>query len=115
MDKTLTLTSNVEKDLLIIKTEGYINNLGGEKIAEEANKYIGQGTKKILLDLGESKAINSIGISILLEILEDLDDVNGKLFLTNLDPSVEKTFNLMGLFQYAEKVDSIEYAINKTI
>ena len=112
MDKTLTLTSNIEQGLLIIKTNGYINNQGGEKIALEANKYMSEGIKNVLLDLGESKAINSIGISILLEILEEIEEVDGKLFVTNLDPSVEKTFNLMGLFQYADKVDSVEEAIN---
>ena len=32
----------------------------------------------------------------------------GKLYFTNLDPAIEKTFTIMGLFQFAEKVDSID-------
>lgn len=115
MEAELTLSSKVERDLLIIETSGYINNLGGEKIAEEAYKYIDQGLKKILLNLSGSKAVNSIGISILLEILERLEDINGKLLLTNLDPTVEKTLNLMGLFQFVDKVDSVEDAVNMSI
>lgn len=112
MDAELSLSSKVQSDLLIIETDGYINNQGGEKIAAEAYKHIDQGIKKVLLDLDKSKIVNSIGISILIEIIEKLDDIDGKLFFTNLDPTVEKTFNIMGLFQFADKVESAENIIN---
>lgn len=114
MDAELTLSSMVKQDFLIIETNGYINNQGGEKIAEEAYKHIDQGIKKVLLDLDKSKIVNSIGISILIEIIEKLDDIDGKLFFTNLDPTVEKTFNIMGLFQFADKVDSAESLVRKS-
>ena len=35
MVKDFDLTSNMVGDVLVMKTEGYINNTGGEKIAEE--------------------------------------------------------------------------------
>ena len=66
---------------------------------------------KVVIDMEKSKVINSIGISYLLEVIEKLNDSNGKLIFTNLDPTVEKTFNIMGLFQFAEKADSIESAL----
>ena len=45
--------------------------------------------------------VNSIGVSILIEIIEKLQDINGKLGFCNLVPIVEKTFKIMGLTQYA--------------
>ena len=102
------LTSELVNDVLVIKTEGYINNAGGERIAKEFEKYLNQGITKVLIDIEKSKVVNSIGISFLIEIIEQLNERGGKLYFTNLDPSIEKTFEIMGLFQFAEKVDSVE-------
>ncbi|MGE5679297.1 MAG: STAS domain-containing protein [Bacillota bacterium] len=101
--KELTLTSRVESDKLIIETDGYINNRGGEIIADECYRHMNNGVKDIVLDLKNSRVVNSIGISILIEIIEKLNETGGKIYFVNLDPSVEKTFSIMGLFQYAVK------------
>jgi anti-anti-sigma factor len=108
-----SLTSEVKDKALIVKTSGYINNSGGEQISEEYFKNKDAGITKVIMDLEESKVVNSIGISHLIDIIEKLNDTNGKLYFTNLDPTIEKTFNIMGLFQFAEKTDSIEDAISK--
>lgn len=105
--KELTLTSSVEDNKLIIKTDGYINNRGGEIIADECYNHMKNGIKNIVLDLKNSRVVNSIGISILIEIIEKLNETGGKMFFANLDPSVEKTFSIMGLFQYAGKTESV--------
>ncbi len=104
------LTSELRDNKLIIKTSGYINNVGGEKIVQEFNKHA--DVSKLILNLEESKVVNSIGISHLIEIIEILNDRNGKLVFTNLDATVEKTFTIMGLFQFADKADSVESALN---
>jgi anti-anti-sigma factor len=106
--KEFDLTSNVVNDVLTIKTDGYINNTGGETIVNEFEKYYSNGTTKVLIDIENSKVVNSIGISFLIEIIEKLNEKGGKLYFSNLDPSIEKTFTIMGLFQFAEKVNSVE-------
>ena len=55
-------------------------------------KEIDNGKNLFLLDLEESKVVNSIGVSILIEIIEKLQEVDGKLGYFNLAPIVEKTF-----------------------
>ncbi len=64
----------------------------GEKIAEACYENIDSGTKNILLDLENSKVVNSIGVSILIEIIEKLQEVDGQLGYYNLAPIVEKTW-----------------------
>jgi len=102
------LTSEMVNDVLVMKTEGYINNAGGERIAKEFEKHLNKGVTKLLIDIEKSKVVNSIGISFLIEIIEKLNEKGGKLYFSNLDPSIEKTFTIMGLFQFAGKVDSVE-------
>ena len=64
------------------------------------------GKNKFLLNLENSKVVNSIGVSILIEIIEKLQDVDGKLGYYNLAPIVEKTFNIMGLTKYSSVYSS---------
>lgn len=106
-----SLTSEVKENCLIVKTVGYINNLGGEKISDEYQKFSGE-VSNVVLDLEGTKVVNSIGISFLIEIIEKLNDKDGKLIFLNLDPSIEKTFTIMGLFQFAEKAETVEAAIS---
>jgi anti-anti-sigma factor len=106
------LTSEVKGDSLIMKTSGYINNTAGEQISDEFTKQK-SSVKKVIMDLNDSKVVNSIGISYLIEIIEKLNESKGKLYFTNLDPTIEKTFNIMGLFQFAEKVESVDEALKK--
>ena len=96
-----SLSTNVKGEIVIIKTSGYLNNIGGEKIADACYKAIENGKKLFLLDLEDSKVVNSIGVSILIEIIEKLQEVDGKLGYFNLAPIVEKTFTIMGLTRYS--------------
>ena len=96
-----SLSTNVNGEIVIIKTSGYLNNIGGEKIADACYKEIDNGKNLFLLDLEESKVVNSIGVSILIEIIEKLQEVDGKLGYFNLAPIVEKTFTIMGLTKYS--------------
>ncbi|PIQ09575.1 MAG: anti-anti-sigma factor [Ignavibacteriales bacterium CG18_big_fil_WC_8_21_14_2_50_31_20] len=108
MVRNFELTSNLLKDVLVIKTEGYINNAGGEKILQEFENHFENGVTKVLIDIENSRVVNSIGISFLIEIIEKLNSKGGKLFFQNLDPSIEKTFTIMGLFQFAEKISTVD-------
>ena len=85
----------------ILYTKGYINNVGGEEIANCAYKLMDEGVQSLLLNLRETKIVNSIGISILIEIIEKMLEKDGKLGFCNLTPVIEKTFQIMGLAQYA--------------
>lgn len=105
------LESNQHDNCIVFKTYGYINNFGGQKIVDEFNKHKESGINNFVINLEESKIINSIGISYLIEIIESLNNSSGKLIFTNLDPTIEKTFTIMGLLQFAEKEDTVEQAL----
>lgn len=109
MNTDFNLVSELHDKTLVIKTEGYINNGGGEKIVQEFSKH--KDINKLILNLEKSKVVNSMGISHLIEVIEKLTQANGKLIFTNLDPTIEKTFTIMGLFQFAEKADTVETAL----
>src|SRR5689334_19805732 len=97
----------------ILYTKGYINNVGGEEIANRAYELMDQGVRSLLLNLRETKIVNSIGISILIEIIEKMMDNGGKIAFCCLTPVIHKTFQIMGLANYAAMFNDEESAVKE--
>ncbi len=97
----------------ILYTKGYINNVGGEEIANRAYELMDQGVRTLLLNLRETKIVNSIGISILIEIIEKMMDNGGKIGFCSLTPVIHKTFQIMGLANYAAMFTDEESAVKE--
>jgi anti-anti-sigma factor len=112
MSADFNVSSEMNNNTLVMRTDGYINNVAGEKIVEEFLKNFREGTGKLVLDLERSRVVNSFGISYLIDIIEKLSEKNARLVFINLDLTIEKTFDTMGIFQFAEKADSLESAVS---
>ena len=97
----------------ILYTKGYINNVGGEEIANRAYELMDDGVRTLLLNLKETKIVNSIGISILIEIIEKMMDKGGKIAFCSLTPVIHKTFQIMGLANYATIFESEDAAMKE--
>ena len=98
--------------IVIIETEGYLNNEGREAVSAICYEKINEGQNKFLLNMAGTKVVNSIGVSILIEIIEKLQEVDGKIGYYNLAPIVSKTFNIMGLTKYSSVFETEEEAVN---
>ena len=105
------ITSELKEKTLLLKTSGYLNNVGGERISQEVSRFLNNDINRVIIDLEKSKVVNSIGISYLIDVIEQLNQKNSKLIFANLDPTIEKTFKIMGLFQFAEKADVVDSSI----
>ena len=97
--------------IVVITTDGYLNNVGGEAIAAVCNEKMAEGKHKFLINMSSTKVVNSIGVSILIEIIEKLQDVDGKLGYCNLAPIVSKTFTIMGINKYSSIFETEEEGI----
>ena len=111
MTESLKVKVDRRDGLAVVYTEGYINNQGGEEIAQAANGLIEEGYRTLLLNLAGSKIVNSIGISILIEIIEKMLEIEGRLGFCSLTATIEKTFHIMGLAQYAPIVPDEDAAV----
>jgi len=97
----------------IMYTKGYINNVGGEEIANRAYELMDDGVRSLLLNLRETKIVNSIGISILIEIIEKMIDKEGRIGFCCLTPVIHKTFQIMGLANYASIYSDEDAAVKE--
>lgn len=90
----------------VLRTEGYINNQAGERIGETARGLLAEGLGRLVINLDRSTVINSVGISILIEVMEKVQDHQGALAFCCLTKTIAKTFTIMGLTHYASIHDT---------
>ena len=94
------VTSRLVKDVAIVYPRGYLNNLSGEGLVNECGKHARAGMKKIVVNFRETDLINSIGISFLLNVMEDLQTCGGTLCFTEMKKVHLDTFEMLGLTKY---------------
>ena len=111
MPDSLEVSVYQEGEIGILQTDGYINNIGAEKIAEACDGLIQKGIKRFILNLEKSRIINSIGISILIEVIEKVKDLEGDVAFCCVTPTVAKTFKIMGLLKASSIYDSQAQAV----
>ncbi|MEW6752231.1 MAG: STAS domain-containing protein [Candidatus Latescibacterota bacterium] len=85
----------------VLTVGGYLNNVGGEQIADTCHEQIDGGVKDFVLNLSACQIANSMGISCLIEAIEKVRALEGSLAFCQVAPTLAKTFRIMGLLQVA--------------
>lgn len=89
-------------DLAVVRPHGYLNNIVGEKLEKECLAFQETGLKAIVLDFKKIEFINSIGISILLSIIEKLEKSESRLCFSGLTSAHRETFDMLGLTRHVQ-------------
>ena len=63
--------SKILGNVAVINAPSYVNNQAAEAIAEEGNQLLGEGIVHLILNLAESKMVNSVGIAIIIEVIDN--------------------------------------------
>jgi anti-anti-sigma factor len=98
--KPFETTSRLVQDVAVVYPRGYLNNLSGEGLVNECGRHARAGVKKILVNFRDTDLINSIGISFLLTVMEELRDAGGTLCFTEMKKVHLDTFEMLGLTKY---------------
>ena len=98
---TVEVVTDDQRRYAIVRTNGYINNLGAERIEQEIDSLITQGFKNFVINFEKSPIINSMGSSILIGVIEKTIEIKGQLAFSNLTEVNAETMEIMGLTQYA--------------
>ncbi|HID56252.1 TPA: anti-sigma factor antagonist [Candidatus Poribacteria bacterium] len=112
MPGKFTVSVRREDGYAVLETGSYLNQTAGEELFNRFNELLEEGYAYFIINMSRTKIVNSIGISILIEMLERLRERGGKLIFCNLSNVISKTFKIMGLTQYAGVYPSEEEAIS---
>lgn len=114
MDRKFKSFKELE-DCVIIYTDNYLNDMEGEELESTCDAFLSKGRKKIIIDFANTELINSIGISILVGIMEKIKKRNGALFFSGLKKVNHDIFNMLGLTKYISIFHTEEEAITNML
>ena len=106
MPETLEVVSRREGSVGILETDGYINDAAAERVADAGHALIDDGLKLLVINIEKSRIISSIGISVPIELIERLREMDGKVAFCCATPTIAKTLRIMGLLKVAETHDA---------
>jgi anti-anti-sigma factor len=98
---SFSFTTHVAAGRAIIRTRGYLSRTAGEQLEGEIVKLLGAGVCRFVVNLHETDLINSVGISILIGVIERVRAQGGDLAFSELTPVNEEIFRIMGLQRHA--------------
>jgi anti-sigma B factor antagonist len=103
---SFSFTTRVGDGRAIIRTRGYLSRTAGEKLEQEIVRLLGTGVSRFIVNLHDTDLINSVGISILIGVIERVRQQGGDLAFSELTPVNEEIFRIMGLQRHARMLRS---------
>jgi anti-anti-sigma factor len=97
---TLDIKAKVIEGAAVIYPGPYLNQLRGEDIEERCRQLLAEGVQRIVINFEETELINSIGVSILLGVIEAVNEADGMIVLSNLSHSNRELFAMLGLLSH---------------
>ncbi|HEY4707654.1 MAG: hypothetical protein A2054_02085 [Deltaproteobacteria bacterium GWA2_55_10] len=98
-------------DTVVLYPDNYINDIEGEKLEELCTSYLERGFKKVVIDFSETDLINSIGVSVLIGMIEKVRDRKGNILFSGLKQVNYDVFSIVGLTKHIMIFETEEDAI----
>lgn len=107
-----SLKTEIQNDIVIVYSNGYLDDINSAVLADEINKYLAQGTLKFVISLKESPVINSQGIARMIELAEVvIDERSGELVFAELSELSSGVFKMVGLLEMTDAFSTVKEAV----
>ncbi|MGM0507711.1 MAG: STAS domain-containing protein [Fusobacteriota bacterium] len=100
-----------ENGIKLVSIEGEIDVYTSLEIKKDLNQIIDEDGLKLVIDLDQVTYIDSSGLGVFVTILKKINKKGGNMKLINLQPSVEKIFEITRLKKFFEIYENKEEAI----
>ncbi len=84
----------------VVLAGDYLNKLSGESIERECKQRLDAGVKELVVDFSQTEIINSIGISILLGVIDTASITGAKVTFADLNEESVELFEMLGLTKH---------------
>ena len=102
MDTISAVVSSVEpnSEKSVIHAGDYLNKLSGEQIEYECRRRLEAGCKEIVVNFAETEIVNSIGISILLGVIDTASSNGATVVFSDVNENTVELFEMLGLTKH---------------
>jgi anti-anti-sigma factor len=84
----------------VVYASDYLNKLTGERIERECKKQLDAGCRALVIDFSDTALVNSIGISILLGIIDIAEKSGALVVFSDVNNETIQLFEILGLTRH---------------
>jgi anti-anti-sigma factor len=103
--------SNAEGEIAVVYAGDYVNKMSGHRIERECLLRIEKGCRALVINFRDTELVNSIGVSILLGVIDVAEQKGARVVFSNVSLHTLKLFELLGLTRLVVLADSEEAAL----
>ncbi len=98
-------------DLAVIYAGDYLNKLSGERIERECRRRLEEGCRALVINFRETELVNSIGVSILLGVIDAAENTGAQLIFADVNRQTVQLFEMLGLTRHVALAADEEEAL----
>jgi anti-anti-sigma factor len=107
-----TIRTREMGDTLVVSVGGYLNSLLGEEVEKVVRADLEGGGRRILLNFGGTRLVNSIGISFVIGIVEKVMEREGRMAFCEVSRINRDLFQVTGLAKYVRSFETEKEALD---
>jgi len=96
----------------VVYASEYLNKLTGEKIERECRRQLDSGCRALVIDFSDTQLVNSIGISILLGIIDIAEKNAARVVFSDVNSQTVELFEMLGLTRHVVLARNEEEALS---
>lgn len=108
----MNIESVTQGEVTILRTKGYLDDVNGKQLKTICEKLIESGRNRFVFNLAGTPAINSTGLSMVLDIAVKVIDYNdGKIAITGLTKLTRTALQMTGILTLCDAFETEQEAI----
>jgi anti-anti-sigma factor len=107
-----TVKSHCVGTTAIVYASDYLNKLTGEKIERECRRQLDSGCRALVIDFADTELVNSIGISILLGIIDIAEKSGAQVVFSDVNNQTIELFDMLGLTRHVALAKNEQEALS---
>lgn len=100
--ETNTITVSPAGDTATVFAGDYLNKISGESIERECRKKLDAGARRLIVNFAETEIVNSIGVSILLGVIDAANDAGAEVVFDQVKEETQELFEMLGLTNHVQ-------------
>lgn len=98
-DKSVPVVGNgfLQSNTAVVFAGDYLNKLAGESVERECRRKMAEGATELVVNFSKTELVNSIGVSILLGVIDAARTAGAKLVFSDVNENTVELFEMLGL------------------
>jgi len=99
-ESSLNSASGEPSKKAVVQAGNYLNKLTGEQIERECRLKLQDGCDELVLNFSETELVNSVGVSILLGIIDSASDKGARVVFSDVRQDTVELFDMLGVSKH---------------